>query len=93
LEGNREGITPPWIPSNSLSTKLALRDIALLLSSPATDRGPGAADADEAGPSRRPEVPVLEQTVFFSGDDASSGAIRIRMDPLEWGGPSLLLLD
>lgn len=33
-----------------------------LLDSPVTDRGLGVVDAEETGPSRRPEEPVLEQT-------------------------------
>lgn len=39
------------------------------------------ADAEEAGPSRRPEEPVLEQTVPLPSDEASSGVVLVGRDP------------
>jgi hypothetical protein len=53
-----------------------------LLDSQAADRGPGVADAEEVGPSRRPEELVLERTTLLPGDEASSGVVRVRRDPL-----------
>jgi hypothetical protein len=52
-----------------------------LLDSPASDRGEGVADADEAGPSMRPEVLVLEHTVLFLDDEVSSVVVPIGRIP------------
>jgi hypothetical protein len=51
------------------------------------------ADADEAGPSRQPEVPVMECTALFPDDEVSNGIVRVGRDPFEWGDPFLLWLD
>jgi hypothetical protein len=55
--------------------------LLFLLDSPTIDRGPRVAYAEEVGPSRRSEEPVLERTVPLPSDEASSGVILVRRDP------------
>jgi hypothetical protein len=51
------------------------------------------ADADEAGPSRRPEVPVMGRIALFPDDEVRSGVVHVGRDPFECGGPHISWLE
>jgi hypothetical protein len=64
-----------------------------LSSSPASDRGKGAIDDREAGPSGQPEVLVLERIALFPDEEESIVVVPVGRNPFGWGGPRLTWLD
>jgi hypothetical protein len=60
--------------------------------SSASDWGKEVVGDGEAGPSERPEVPVVERNAFYP-DEGSSTVVPIGRDPYAWGGKWLTWQD
>lgn len=85
----------PRVPdATSMAASPTASDILRsLLNSLVANQSPGVVDVEEAGPSRSLEELVLERTAPPPVAEANSYIVRVEVDPLAWGGPTLSWMD